>query len=117
LRPLGRAACLEGAILVLSIKNRLDHSLCLWLSCLPAADYNFIQTGSIFLQRSTNARRGRIADMTPLFTDGDGGVKPAMCQRPRAVFRPMLALCVSGIVNLNATIFILFAAAALFSIS
>jgi hypothetical protein len=49
-------------------------------------------------QRSTNARRGRIADMTPLFTDGNGGVKPDMCRRPRAVLRPMLALCVSGFV-------------------
>ena len=33
-------------------------------------------------------------DMTPLFTDSYGGVKPDMCRRPRA-FRPTLALCVS----------------------
>jgi hypothetical protein len=28
--------------------------------------------------------------------DGEGGIKPAMCRRPRAVLRPMLALFVVG---------------------
>jgi len=28
--------------------------------------------------------------------DGEGGIRPAMCRRPRAALRPMLALFVAG---------------------
>jgi hypothetical protein len=56
-----------------------------------------LEVANNFAQRLTNARRSRIADMTPpAKRDGDGGIKPAMCRRPRAVLRPMLALFVGG---------------------
>jgi hypothetical protein len=59
-----------------------------------AADINSLHCANC-KQRVTNARRGLIADMTPPTKwDGDGGIKHAMCQRPRAALRPMLALFV-----------------------
>jgi hypothetical protein len=40
----------------------------------------------------------------PAKRDGDGGNKPAMCRRPRAV-PPDASICLLAAVNLNATLF------------